>query len=54
MDGWAASLGRPVGHDEVLAFAGFVAALGILVGALGASFEDQTYFRHVAYVDEET
>ena len=54
LDGWAASLGRPVGHDEVLAFAGFVAALGILVGALGASFEDQTYFRHVAYVDEET
>lgn len=54
LDGWAASLGRPVGPDEVLAFSGFVAALGIGVGALGASFEDQTYFRHVAYVDEET
>ncbi|MEM1117711.1 MAG: DUF2391 domain-containing protein [Bacteroidota bacterium] len=54
LDGWAASLGRSVGPDEVLAFSGFVAALGILVGALGASFEDQTYFRHVAYVDEET
>ena len=38
----------------MLAFAGFVAALGLGVGALGGSFEDQTYFRHVAYVDEET
>ncbi|WP_420455933.1 DUF2391 domain-containing protein [Rubrivirga sp.] len=54
LDGWAASLGRSVGPDEVLAFAGFVSSLGIGVGALGASFEDQTYFRHVAYVDEET
>ena len=54
LDGWAASLGRPVGPDEVLVFAGFVAALGLGVGALGGSFEDQTYFRHVAYVDEET
>ncbi len=54
LDGWAGSLGRPVGPDEVLAFAGFVSSLGIGVGALGASFEDQTYFRHVAYVDEET
>lgn len=54
MDGWSASLGRPVGPDEVLAFAGFVATLGLGVGALGGSFEDQTYFRHVAYVDEET
>ena len=52
--GWAASLGEPVGVGHVLAFAGFVAALGIGVGALGASFEEQTYFRYVAYVDEET
>lgn len=52
--GWAASLGEPVGPDHVLTFAGFVAALGIGVGALGASFEEQTYFRYVAYVDEET
>ena len=54
LDGWAASLGHPVGPDDVLAFAGFVSALGLGVGALGGSFEDQTYFRHVAYVDEET
>ncbi|GAB5535416.1 MAG: ATP synthase subunit alpha [Rubricoccaceae bacterium] len=54
VDGWAANLGQPVGPGHRLVFSGFVAALGLLVGALGASFEDQTYFRHVAYVDEET
>ena len=54
LGGWAASLGGPVEFHHVLAFAGFVAALGLGVGALGGSFEDQTYFRHVAYVDEET
>ena len=53
VNGWAATLGEPVGLGHRLVFAGFVAALGLLVGALGASFEDQTYFRHVAYVDEE-
>lgn len=52
--GWAASLGEPVGLRHTMTFAGFVAALGLGVGALGASFEEQTYFRHVAYVDEET
>lgn len=30
-----------------------VATLGILVGALGASFEDQHHFRHVVFVDGE-
>lgn len=54
VSGWAANLGQPVGPMHRIVFAGFVAALGLLVGALGASFEDQTYFRHVAYVDEET
>ncbi len=54
LNGWAASLGGPVAYHHILAFAGFVAALGLGVGALGGSFEDQTYFRHVAYVDEET
>ncbi len=34
-------------------FAGFVASVGILVGALGTSFEGR-YFRHVAFIDEET
>ena len=54
MAGWTASLGADVGERHVLVFAGFVASIGLAVGALGGSFEDQTYFRHVAYVDEET
>jgi hypothetical protein len=54
VEGWAASLGGHVLGYHYLVFAAFVASLGILIGALGASFENQTYFRHVAYVDEET
>lgn len=52
--GWAASLDGRVRPVHYLVFAAFVASLGLLIGALGASFEQQTYFRHVASVDEET
>ncbi len=52
--GWAASVAGPIGPARYLRFAGFVAALGLAVGSLGASFEEQRYFRHIAYVDEET
>ncbi|WP_146516854.1 hypothetical protein [Rubripirellula amarantea] len=31
----------------------FIASIGLLIGALGASFESQHYFRHVIFVDEE-
>lgn len=31
----------------------FSSTLGILIGALGASFESQHYFQHVIFVDEE-
>lgn len=53
VESWAPSLaGSPsVGHYASLA--GFVASLGILIGALGASFEGYQYFRHVIYIDEE-
>ena len=51
---WAASLGGEVTFAHYLTLAGFVAALGIVIGALGASFEEEHYVRHVAYVDEET
>jgi len=31
----------------------FVASVGMVTGALGASFEDQHCFRHMTFVDEE-
>ncbi|TWU08595.1 hypothetical protein [Allorhodopirellula heiligendammensis] len=31
----------------------FAASLGLMIGALGASFESQHYFRHIIFVDEE-
>lgn len=31
----------------------FAASLAIIIGALGASFEEQQYFRHITFVDEE-
>lgn len=40
--------------QHYLSHAGLVAALGIVIGALGASFERQYYFQHITYVDEET
>ena len=51
---WAASLHVPLSWRHFLSLAGFIASLGIIIGALGASFEAQVYFRHVAFVDEET
>ena len=39
--------------DGRLTMAGFVASLGILIGALGAAFEGRSYFRHVLHVDRE-
>ena len=50
---WAASVGQIRPHHYVI-LAAFVGALGIVIGSLGAGFESQTYFRHVALVDEET
>lgn len=51
---WAASLGAAPGLPHFLVLAGFVASLGLVIGALGASFEEENYIRHIAYVDEET
>jgi hypothetical protein len=50
---WAASLEGQIGLQHYLSLAELTASLGILIGALGASFEGQDYFRHIAYVDEE-
>jgi len=51
---WASSLQGPPGVASYLVFAGFVATLGLIIGAMGASFEEEAYIRHVAFVDEET
>jgi hypothetical protein len=53
VEGWAASIATPLTLRHYLLMAGTVGALGIIIGALGASFEQQHYFRHVIFVDEE-
>ena len=50
---WISTEG-PLARSHYLHLAGFVASMGLLIGSLGASFEEQTYFRHVAFVTEET
>ena len=45
--------GRPSTWALHATLSGFSATLGLLIGALGASFEDEAYFRHVTYIDEE-
>ena len=42
-----------LGYGSLLLLAGFIASLGIFIGSLGVSFEDQHYFRHITFVDEE-
>jgi hypothetical protein len=53
LSSWAPSLHGQVDLGARAALSGTVAAMGLVVGALGASFERQDYFRHVAEVDEE-
>ena len=53
VEGWVPSLDAAFGVGHRLAFSGTVAALGLVAGALGASFEQQDYLGHVAQVDEE-
>lgn len=54
VESWAATLDVSVRSSHYITLAAFVASIGVLVGALGASFEEQHYFRHVIFVDEET
>ncbi len=52
--GWISSLGGPPGPIHYMRLAGLIATLGLGIGALGATIEDQTDFRHIAFIDEET
>jgi len=51
---WATSLKTPPHLLHYLELAGFVSSLGLVIGAFGVSFEEQHYFQHVIFVDEET
>jgi hypothetical protein len=51
--GWAPSVEGRMVLERYVVLAGFVAALGLVIGSLGASFEEENYIRHIAYVDEE-
>ncbi len=53
---WASSSNlnsNAVGFLTIVQMSCFSASLGLLIGALGASFESQHYFRHIIFVDEE-
>ena len=49
---WAV-LAVPIGVKHYGLLACTIGALGIVIGSLGASFEQQHHFRHVVFVDEE-
>lgn len=52
---WAPAVEARQGWPRDLAvLAGLVSSLGLVIGALGASFEGNQYFQHVIYADEET
>lgn len=53
INGWAAAIESPLELRHYLRMAITVGALGIIIGALGASFEPLHHFRHVVFVDEE-
>ncbi|MCA9115386.1 MAG: hypothetical protein KDA79_09885 [Planctomycetaceae bacterium] len=52
VENWAASV-QQIGLPQYLSLAAHVASVALVIAALGASLEDQRYFRHVTLVDEE-
>lgn len=50
---WAASVEKPLTFRHHLLLSAVVAGFSLCIGALGAAFEDQAYFRHITFVDEE-
>lgn len=52
VESWAASV-SDIGAEQYASLAIYLASVGIVIGALGASFEEQHHFRHVISVDEE-
>lgn len=54
VESWAMSRENGVTLDDYALMATFVAAMSLLVGALGTSFEQEYAVRHLTFVDEET
>ena len=54
IEAWTAGAAAHAGMSHYILVNLLVTTLGLLIGALGASFEEQHYFRHVVFVDEET
>lgn len=50
---WTVAVEEPLRIRHYIQLAAIVGSLGIVIGALGASFEEQHHFRHVVLVDEE-
>ena len=50
---WSASLDGPVVTAHYLLLSSVVTAFSVAIGSFGAIFENQSYFRHVTFVDEE-
>lgn len=52
---WASSTNpdSDVGLATLIKMSAFCASIGLLIGSLGASFEEQHHFQHVIFVDEE-
>ena len=53
VEGWVGDLNAERLRQGRVTLASLVASLGLGIGALGATFESQAYFRHVTFVDEE-
>lgn len=53
IESWAPAEQDGISFGDYATLASFTASLGLFIGALGASFEQQHYFRHVTHVDEE-
>lgn len=52
VESWAESV-ETIGRVQYFCLAAYLASVGIVIGALGASFEEHNLFRHVISVDEE-
>ncbi|MCA9111545.1 MAG: hypothetical protein KDA52_16450 [Planctomycetaceae bacterium] len=50
---WGLSVQNEILFSHYVRLCGVIAAFSLCIGALGATFEDQSYFRHVTFVDEE-